>query len=114
MPTPTQQSNVSSAIMAIRSAQNILRQQINASSDTMTAIKLTSEYSNLDSNLSQLLHAQNATDDASFTNAVAALKSPTSALQADQATIKKEIADVKTAASVVSYITQAIGFIAKV
>jgi hypothetical protein len=80
----------------------------------MTAIKLTSEYSNLDSNLSQLLHAQNATDDASFTNAVAALKSPAGALQADEATIKKEIADVNTVANIVSYITQAIGFIAKV
>jgi hypothetical protein len=114
MPTPIQQSNVTNAIMAIRGAQNILNQQINASSDTTTAIELKSQSDNLDLNLSKLLHAQNATDDASFTSAIAALKSPTSALQADEATIKKEIADVKTAASVVSYITQAIGFIAKV
>ena len=79
----------------------------------LTAIKLTSEFHILDSYLSQLLHAQNSADDASFTNATAALKSQASGLQADEATIKTIVGDVQTAATIVSYITQALAFIAK-
>lgn len=112
MPKP-QQSNVSSAITAIRCAQNLLKQQINESSDTMTIIKLTNESNNLDSCLSLLLHAQNVADDVIFANAVATLKSQTSGLQAEELTIKSIIADVKTAEMVMGYITQALGFIAK-
>jgi hypothetical protein len=113
MPTLDQQSNVAAAILAIRNAQNLLQQQINATMDTLIAIKLTNEYSSLDSRLSQLLHAQNAADDALFSQAMVPLKSQTGGLQADEATINKIISDVGTAQKVVGYITQALGFIAK-
>ncbi len=114
MPTPDQRSNVSSAILAIRSAQNLLQLQISNSSDTLTAIKLTNEYNSLDSRVTQLVHAQIAADDAIFSQAMATLKSPTGGLQADEATIKKIISDVGTAEKVVNYITQALAFIAKI
>lgn len=114
MPTPDQQSSIAAAILAIRSAQNLLQQQINAAVDMLIAIKLTNEYSSLDSHLSQLLHAQNAADDAVFSQAMVPLKSQTGGLQVDEATIKKIISDVGTAAKVVGYITQALGFIAKI
>ncbi|HVA14060.1 MAG TPA: hypothetical protein VNF99_12470 [Stellaceae bacterium] len=113
MPTPDQQSNTANAILAIRNAQNLLQQQINASSNTLTAIKLTNEYNSLDSSLSQLLHAQNIADDAIFSKMIETLKSQTGGLQADEAAIKGIISDVGTAAKVVGYITQALSFIAK-
>jgi negative regulator of replication initiation len=113
MPTLNQQTAVASAIDAIRTAENLLTDQIQTSNDTLTAVKLTHEYNNLDSYLSELLHAQNAADDATFANATDALKSRTDGLQADEAAIKKIIADVATAGKVVGYITQALGFIAK-
>jgi hypothetical protein len=113
MPTPTQQSNVSAAIVSIRSAQNLLRQQINSAADTTTAIKLTNEYQNLDSNLQQLLHAQNTADDAIFSVTVSTLKSQTGGLQTDETAIKGIISDVGTATKVMGYIEQAVSFIAK-
>jgi hypothetical protein len=113
VPTPSQQSDVSAAIVSIRSAQNLLRQQVNAATDTTTAIKLTNEYQNLDSNVQQLLHAQNAADDAVFSAAVSTLKSETSGLQTDETAIKGIISDVDTATKVVGYIGQALSFIAK-
>ena len=113
MPTLNQQTNTASAISAIRAAQALLKQQINAATDTLTAIKLTNEYSNLDSYLSQLLHAQNSADDASFTSAASALKSQASGLEADETKIKTIVGDVKTATEIVSYITKALTFIAK-
>lgn len=113
MPTPDQQSNIAAAILAIRNAQNLLQQQINVASETLTAIKLTNEYNSLDSHLAQLLHAQNAADDAIFSQATVPLKSQTGGLQVDETTIKKIISDVETAAKVVGYITQALGYIAK-
>lgn len=113
MPTPDQQLNTANAILAIRNAQNLIQQQINSSSNTLTAIKLATQYSSLDSSLSLLLHAQNVADDAILSKAIATLKSQTGGLQADETTIKTIIADAGTAAKVVGYITQALGFIAK-
>jgi negative regulator of replication initiation len=113
MPTPSQQINLASAIDNIRAAENIFKQQINAANDSLTAIKLSNEFNNLDSFLSELLHAQNSADDASFTNATTALKSHASGLQADEATIKGIVDDVNIAANIISYITQALAFIAK-
>ena len=113
MPTLNQQTNVASAIDAIRSAEALLTQQIREATDTLTAVKLTNEYNNLDSYLSQLLHAQNTADDAAFANATAALKSQTGGLQADENSIKDIVADVKTASTIIGYIVQVMGFIAK-
>jgi ABC-type phosphate transport system auxiliary subunit len=113
MPTSDQQSNVSSAIAAVRNAQALLTQQIRNTGDTLTAIKLSNEYDNLDSYLSQLLHAQNSADDASFTSATSILKTQATGLQTDATSIKAIVADVQTAASIVSYITQALAFIVR-
>jgi negative regulator of replication initiation len=113
MPTLTQQTTVSGAIDAIRNAENALTDQIQASTETLTAIKLTHEYNNLDSYLSELLHAQNAADDVTFANATEALQARADGLQADEAAIKAIIADVATAGKVVSYIAQALALIAK-
>ena len=113
MPTQDQKSCIASAVLAIRNAQNLIHQQINASSDVQVSIKLQNQYSGLDSCLSQLLHAQNVADDAIFSGAIAVLKSQTAGLQKDDVTIKKIIADVATADKVLGYISQALGFIAK-
>jgi negative regulator of replication initiation len=113
MPTLRQQTNVAGAITAIRVAQNLLTQQIRAATDVLKAIKLTNEYNNLNSYLSQLLHAQNSADDASFADATTALQSQTNGLEADEDAIKTIIGDVQTAATIVSYITQALTLIAK-
>jgi ABC-type phosphate transport system auxiliary subunit len=113
MPTPSQQANISNAIDAIRTAENLLSQQVRTATDSLTALKLTNEYNNLDTCLSQLLQAQNAVDDASFSNAAASLQSDASGLQADEATIKSIVGDVQVAANIISYITQALGIIAK-
>jgi negative regulator of replication initiation len=113
MPTPSQQTNLTSAIDNIRAAEDLLKQQINAASDSLSAIKLTNEFNNLDSFLSELLHAQNSADDASFADATTALQSHAAGLQADEATIKKIVGGVTIAADIISYITQALAFIAK-
>jgi hypothetical protein len=113
MPTLNQQTSVAGAIAAIRSAENLLTDQIQSSTETLTAIKLTHEYNNLDSYLSELLHAQNAADDSVFANATQLLQSQVSGLQADQASINTIISDVAIAGQVVGYITQALAFIAK-
>ena len=113
MPTPEQTTNISGAITAICNAQNLLHQQICVATDVLTAIKLTNEYNNLNSSLSQLLHAQNSADDASFTSVTATIKSSTSCLKTDEATMKSITTDVTTATTIVSYITQALAFIAK-
>lgn len=112
--TPTQQQNISGAVQAIRSAENVLTAQINSATDTLTAIKLTNAYNHLDSCLSQLLHAQNVTDDATFASAMAAIKSQESGLQSDERALKDLISDVDTAAKVVGYIGQALSFIGRI
>jgi hypothetical protein len=113
VPTLNQQTSVSQAIDSIRSAENLLTEQIQSTSDTLTAIKLTHEYNNLDSYLSELLHAQNAADDDTFENATEALQARTTGLEADETVIKAIVSDVATAGKIVGYIAQALGFIAK-
>ena len=113
MPTQNQQKTVADAIDAIRCAENLLTDQIQSSTDTLTAIKLTHEYNNLDSFLSELLHAQNAADDVTFTNATQALRSRISGLKADEVAINRIIKDVAVAGKIVKCVTQALGFIAK-
>jgi negative regulator of replication initiation len=113
MPTPSEQTALNAAIDAIRSAEGVLTDQIRGSTDALTAIKLTNEYNNLDSYLSEILHAQNAADDASFANATAALQSRLSGLEADEKAIKALISDVTTAGKVIGYIADALKWIAK-
>ncbi len=113
MPTPDQCSNIKDAILAIRDAQHLLTQEINITSDLMKGIRLNHEYQNLDSCVSQLLHAQNVTDDAIFSQMIAAIIPQTKRLQADENTIKELLSDVATANEVVGCITKALSFIAK-
>ncbi len=113
MPTLNQKTDIAGAIAAIRAAENLLTQQLHAATDVLAAIKLTHEYNNLDSYLSELVHAQNAADDLSFGNATVYLKSQASGLQVDEAAIKAIVGDVETAATIVSYITKAVALIAK-
>jgi hypothetical protein len=113
VPTSDQQACVADAIGAIRDAENLLTAEIQATDDTLTAIKLTHEYNNLDSYLSELLHAQNVTDDLTFANAMQALQTRVDGLQADEDAIKRIVADVATAGKIIGYITTALAFIAR-
>lgn len=113
MPTPQKQSAIAGAIDAIRSAEILLTAQIRSCTETLQAIKLAHEYNNLDFQLSALLHAQNAADDAAFVAATTALKSQSASLQADADAIKKIVADVALAAKIVANVTRALAFIAK-
>lgn len=112
MPTKFQQTNIADAITAIRSAQNLLQEQINMTTDVLQCIKLNNQYNGLDSCLSQLLHAQNATDDGVFASTVMTLKSQTAGLQKDEATINRIISDVGAAGKLVDYISKALTCIA--
>ena len=113
MPTPDQRSDIKDAILAIRDAQHLLTQEINVTSDLMTGIRLNHEYQNLDSCVSQLLHAQNVADDTIFSQMLAAITPQTKRLQADENTIKGLISNVATADEVVGCITKALSFIVK-
>jgi ABC-type phosphate transport system auxiliary subunit len=111
VPTLSQQTAISAAIDAIRNAEDVLTDQIRSSTDALNAIKLTNEYNNLDSYLSELLHAQNAADDVTFANATQALQSRLSGLEADEKAIRSIIADVVIAGKVIGYIADAVKLI---
>lgn len=113
MATVDQQTNITNALAALTNAQDLLTQQIDAANDTQTSNDLTNEYNDLDLLRSGLLQAQNAADDASFTNATTTLQSQANDLKADEASIGKIVADVKIAGNIVGYIGQALAFIAK-
>ena len=113
MPTPDQQNSIASAVAAIRAAEDLLTAQIRVATDSLAAIKLTHEFNNLDTFLSQLLHAQNSADDAVFADACAALQAQADGLNADEEAIRRVVTDVATAASIIGYIAEAVGFIAK-
>jgi len=113
MPTTAQNVAVAGAIDAIRNAGILLTQQIRVATDTLIAIRLTDEYNNLDLCLSTLLHAQNASDDATFAAATLSIRSIADGLTADEATVKAIIKDVSVAGDVVKYIGQALLFIGK-
>lgn len=113
MPTPAQTTALSSAILALRNAQNMITGQIRAATDTLTAIRLTHEYNTLDASLSALLHAQNATDDASFADSVDQIHCAMQGVQLDQQKLATIIQDVHIAAKVMDYLTQALELVAK-
>ena len=101
------------AITQIRLAEQLLVQASRATSDPATLVKINTEYAHLDSYLSQLLHTLAIADDADFVKATRALKQQATALAAEEAQIKKVVADVGTAAKIAGYIAQAVAFIAK-
>jgi gamma-glutamyl phosphate reductase len=101
------------AVMSIRSAEQLLVQASRATSDPATLTKISIEYNQLDSFLSQLLRAQAISDDAEFNNATAALREQASILDAEEKDIKNIVNDVAIAAKIVGYITEAMTIIAK-
>ena len=114
MPTPSQLQTLTNVISLIRSAEQALVQAGRASTDPVEWGRLNMEYNQLDSFLSQLMHAQATDDDNGFASAVAALNQQASILQSQEAEIKAIVTDVGLAAQVVGYIAQAAVFIATV
>ena len=113
MPTPEQKQALLDAISQIRLAEQVLVEQSRAETDTARLIKINTEYTHLDSYLSQLVHAQALADDAEFTAATTALKMQATALSAEQADISKVVGDVAKAAKIVGYLVKAVSLIAK-
>lgn len=114
MSIDAQKQNLLNAVSLIRASEQLLMQESRNSTDANTSIKINTEFQNLDSILSQLLHAQAIADDADFANAAAALKQLSSTLQIDQAQIQQIVTDVGTAAQIVGFLTQAAGLVAAV
>jgi len=113
MPATDKIKNITSAAASIRQAQASLMQASRLCSDPVKSAKIFAEYNHLDSALTQLLHTLAITDDAAFSAATTLLKQSAQSFQSDQTQLQAIIDDAKTAASVVSYITQAVGFIMK-
>lgn len=113
MSTASQKQNLIAAVMQIRAAEQLLLDVSRSSSDTAQLIQINTEYTHLDSYLSQILHAQALTDDAEFASATAMLKGQASVLEMDQKAIDKVVGDVATAGKIVGYIAQAVQIIAK-
>ena len=107
MPNAAQKQALLNAITQIRSAEQLLVQASRATSDAATLLKINTEYIHLDSYLSQLLHTLAIVDEADFLSATQALKKQATGLVAEEAQIKKIIADVGTEAKIAGYIAQA-------
>ena len=111
MPNPDKKQTLIDAISQIRSAEQLLIAASRSASDPVTLIQINTEYSHLDSYLSQMLHAQALTDDTDFGKATTALKSQISALTSNEESIKKIIGDVASAAKILGYLTKAVEII---
>lgn len=107
MSTMTQKQALADAVNSIRLAEKMLLDESRATSDVSRLIQINTEYTHLDSYMSQILHVQALTDDAEFGNAVAALQSQVSALHVEQQAITNIVADVEKAAKIVGYIARA-------
>lgn len=100
------------AVTLLRSAEGLIVQLSRNTTDADVLVQLNTEFSYIDSFISQLLHAQAITDDATFDSATAAIAQQASALQAEESDIKKVVADVATAAKISGYIGQAVSILA--
>lgn len=107
-----QKKTLLDSVSQLRLAEQQLVQASRATTDPAALMKINTEYSQLDSFISQMLHAQAAADDADFTNAVVALKQQAATLQTQEDDIKKIVTDVGTAAKIAGYVAQALAFIA--
>ncbi len=108
MPDTNKLQNITDAAVAIRKAQASLMQASRTCTDPVSSAKITAEYTHLNSMFQQLQHALAITDDAAFNAATNLLKQSAESFQADEDQLKAIIGDVKTAASVVGYIEQAV------
>ena len=112
MSIATQKQGMLDAVTQLRLAEQALIVASRTMTDPAQLIQVNTEYSHLDSYVSQLLQTQAIADDATFTAATASLKAQATNLQTQEAGITTTIKDVATAAQIVSYITQAINIIA--
>ena len=113
MPTTEQKQGLLDAVSQIRDAQSLLLDASRSMSDIASLIQTNTEYKHLDSYISQILHLQAIADDTDFNNAAAALKTQSSVLSVEAATISKIIKDVDRAAKIVGYISKAIQILGK-
>jgi ABC-type transporter Mla subunit MlaD len=77
-------------------------------------IKINTEYTHLDSFLSQILHAVGVADDAQFKQATGALKAQVGTLTADIESINKVIKNVATAGKIAGFLAKAVQLIGTV
>jgi hypothetical protein len=113
MPTDTQKQALLDAVGQIRSAEQVLIQACRASADPATLTKINTEYSQLDSFLSQMLHAQATADDDDFEAVVTALQQQVATLQVQENQMQAIVGDVAKAAQIAGYIAQALTYVAK-
>jgi hypothetical protein len=111
MPTPNQKQSLIDAVGQIRLAEQLLLAASRSTSDPIKLIQINTEYTHLDSYLSQILHTQALSDDVDFGNATDALKNQTSVLTVEINSISKIVDDVATAGKIVGFITKAIQII---
>jgi hypothetical protein len=114
MPTPSQQLDVSSAIAQIRSAEQLLNTIIGSTGDPALLAQITAGYRYLNGILGELVQAQLAADDATFTQVTTSLKNEAAKLKAQEAQFQQIISNVALAAQIVGYIAQAVAFIAAI
>ncbi len=112
MSSDAQKQSLLNAVSLIRAAEQLLVQASRDSTDANKSIQINTEYQHLDSLLSQMLQAQAISDDDDFAAATTALKSQSSALQADRDKIESIVTDVSLAAQIVGYLAQAASFLA--
>jgi hypothetical protein len=112
MSTSSQKQALLDAVSQLRSAEQLLLQATRAMSDPAKLIQANTEYTHLDSCLSQMFHAQALADDATFDSAVTVLKQRSATLQADADAINAIIKDVAVGAKIIGYVTKAAQIIA--
>ena len=112
MPTTSQKQSLLDAVAQIRAAEQVLLQMSRSTSDIAKLIQINTEYTHLDSCLSQILHAQAIADDGEFNSAAAALKTRSSALCTEMENINAIVDDVALAAKIVGSVAQAAKIIA--
>jgi|KBSMisStandDraft_5_1062788.scaffolds.fasta_scaffold988376_1 hypothetical protein len=112
MPTTTQKQSLLDAVAQIRAAEQVLLEMSRSTSDVAKLIQINTEYTHLDSCLSQILHAQALVDDGEFDTATAALKVQTTSLCEEMETIDRIVNDVALAAKIAGSVAQAAKIIA--
>jgi hypothetical protein len=112
MPTTAQKQTLLDAVTQIRTAELALLQASRSTSDPAKLIQINTEYTHLDSCLSQILHAQALIDDQDFGFAAGALKQQCTALADEMKQIDRVVNDVALAAKIVGCVAQAAKVIA--
>ena len=99
--------NLTEIVSLLRSAESIILQTSRETVDVATLIQLNTEYSALDSYLSQVLHALAISDDSLFESASSALKQQASVLQQNEDDINKIVKNIELAAKIAGTLAQA-------